>query len=42
MSGELLIQALRDHIRLLTLLKSKLDAEVELERLSDRTTLRGT
>ena len=33
---------LRGDIRLLILLKSELDAEVELELLNDRTNLRGT
>ena len=32
-----LIQALRDDIRLLTLLKPKVDAEIELELLDDGT-----
>ena len=41
-TGELLIQALRGDIRLLTLLKSELDTQVELELLNDRTNLRGT
>jgi hypothetical protein len=36
-TGEALIQALRDDVRLLTLLKPELDAEDELELLDDRT-----
>ncbi|KIJ90212.1 hypothetical protein K443DRAFT_15416 [Laccaria amethystina LaAM-08-1] len=36
-TGKALIQALRDDVRLLTLLKPELDAEVELELLDDRT-----
>ena len=35
-TGEALLQALRDNIRLLTLLKPELDSEIELELLDDR------
>ncbi|KIK02410.1 hypothetical protein K443DRAFT_677651 [Laccaria amethystina LaAM-08-1] len=36
-TGEALIQALRDDVRLLTLLKSEPDAEIKLELLDERT-----
>ena len=34
-TGKALIQALRDDVRLLTLLKSELDVEIELELLNN-------
>ena len=40
-TGEALIEAVRDDVRLLTFLKSELDAEIELELLDNRHNLSG-